>query len=142
MINIAELLKDAPEGTELWCTLYGKVKFIAVNFNINYPINVKLNDNTIEKFDKYGRYYSHFEDSECLLFPSKDCRTWERWKLPSEPKFKVGNKYIQVEWPEYQYFMDGDRWNECIPVIDEDISSYMIPEDYYNEIVHKLEKRN
>jgi hypothetical protein len=53
---------------------------------------------------------------------------------------KSTNKYIQVEWPEYQYFMDGSRWNECIPVTDGDISSYMIPEDYYNEIVHKLEK--
>lgn len=53
---------------------------------------------------------------------------------------KHTNKYIQVEWPDYQYFMDGNRWKECIPVTDDGISSYMIPEDYYNEIVEQLQQ--
>ena len=91
MINIAELLKDAPEGTELWFTLYGKVKFMSVNFYETYPIQIRLNDNTVEKLDKYGRFFDHYEDAECVLFPSKDCRTWEGWKAPIESNFKVGD---------------------------------------------------
>lgn len=50
-------------------------------------------------------------------------------------------KYIQVEWPEYQYFMGGKRWNECLLVTDEtNISSYMVPEDYYNEVISQLKQ--
>lgn len=91
MINIAELLKDAPEEIELWCTLYGKVNFISVNHNKYYPIQIRLNDNTKERLDKYGRYYNHFEGAECILFPSKEVRTWEGWKAPVEPNFKSGD---------------------------------------------------
>lgn len=50
------------------------------------------------------------------------------------------NKYVQVEWPDYQYFMEGGRWKECIPVTDGEVSSYMIPEDYYNEVVEQLQQ--
>lgn len=48
-------------------------------------------------------------------------------------------KYILVEWPEIQEFMDHLRWSECIfcmeieghPFPD---SAYMIPEDIYKEV--------
>lgn len=47
-------------------------------------------------------------------------------------------KYIEVEWPEYQYAMEHPRWNECLfvdtPESNPVSSSYMIPEDLYNEI--------
>jgi hypothetical protein len=39
---------------------------------------------------------NEYPDSECILFPSKDCRTWEGWTV--EPKFEVGDwaidKYV------------------------------------------------
>lgn len=48
-------------------------------------------------------------------------------------------KYILVSFPEIQDFMEHPRWNECI--FCQEIeghecpdSSYMIPEDLYNEI--------
>ena len=50
-------------------------------------------------------------------------------------------KYILVSWPEIQYVMDNDRFNECLFVDNieyhnKDVpdSSYMVPEDLYNEI--------
>lgn len=47
-------------------------------------------------------------------------------------------KYIEVEWPEYQYAMNHPRWNECIFVSNENVSSsYMILEDIYNEVYNK-----
>ncbi len=42
-------------------------------------------------------------------------------------------KYILIEWPDYQYFMDSPRWKECISV-NGPISAFMIPEDLYNEV--------
>lgn len=48
-------------------------------------------------------------------------------------------KYIKVSFPEIQYFMEHERFDECIFCIEieghpvED-STYMVPEDLYNEI--------
>lgn len=48
-------------------------------------------------------------------------------------------KYVLVEWPEIQTFMDHPRWSECIfcmeieghPCPD---NSYMVPESLYKEV--------
>lgn len=48
-------------------------------------------------------------------------------------------RYILVEWPEIQTFMDHPRWSECIfcteieghPCPD---NSYMVPESLYEEV--------
>lgn len=91
MTNIAELLKDAPKGMKLYSPLVGEVEFAEVMETAYVPIRVMKRGYGL-RFDKYGRYMGYeYPDSECLLFPSKDCRTWEGWKLPVEPKFKVGD---------------------------------------------------
>ena len=47
-------------------------------------------------------------------------------------------KYILIEWPESQEFLDGEHSNECIPVFNEDpkykqveSSSIMVPYKIY-----------
>lgn len=90
MINIAKLLKDAPEGMKLYSPLFGEVKFKYINGS-KFGIVVEDSEECYRSFDKYGRYFTIYNNAECLLFPSKDCRTWEGWKLPLEPKFKVGD---------------------------------------------------
>lgn len=50
-------------------------------------------------------------------------------------------KYVLVSFPEIQYFMEHERWNECIfcqeieghPVAN---STYAVPEDLYHEIMY------
>lgn len=50
-------------------------------------------------------------------------------------------KYVRVEWPEIQWFMEGKRWKECLLVANDDSpSSYMIPESYYIEVVTSLQQ--
>ena len=46
-------------------------------------------------------------------------------------------KYVLVSWPEYQIFMESDRYKECIDVLDWSISAKMVPEDLYEEIMDK-----
>lgn len=48
-------------------------------------------------------------------------------------------KYILVDWPEIQMFMDHPRYKECYMCesLDEDASPcsvYMVPEDLYDEV--------
>jgi hypothetical protein len=90
MINIAELLKYAPKGMKLYSPLFGEVEFAEVMDTDSVPIRVMKRGNGL-RFDEYGRYMGNqYPDSECLLFPSKDCRTWEGWK-PSKPHYDIGN---------------------------------------------------
>jgi len=94
MTNIADLLRNAKKGTILWSPLFGPVEFMQLGKNDQIWIKV---DNS-EPFDKYGRYFgSRFTEAECLLFPSKDCRTWEGWKAPVEPNFKVGDWVVRKD---------------------------------------------
>lgn len=52
---------------------------------------------------------------------------------------KALERYILVEWPKIQTFMDHPRWSECIfcmeieghPCPD---NSYMVPESLYKEV--------
>lgn len=47
------------------------------------------------------------------------------------------NKYILVSFPEIQYFMENERWNECVARID---GNYFVPENLYNEVINELNK--
>ena len=125
MINIAELLKDAPEGIKLYSPLFGEVKLKCANLNITeYPIAIIAKNGDSLLFDKYGRYFNsdRFPDGECLLFPSKDYRTWQGWTPCVEPKFKVGDKALDdmkivtvkdvvydQKYKEYRYSV-GSYW--------------------------------
>jgi hypothetical protein len=89
MINIAKLLKDAPKGMKLYSPLLGEVEFAEVMDTGYMPIRVMKRGYGL-RFDEYGRYMGNeYPDSECILFPSKDCRTWEEWVV--KPKFEVGD---------------------------------------------------
>ena len=47
-------------------------------------------------------------------------------------------KYINVDWPEYQLFMDHSRFrDECYYCSDSNM--YFVPEDLYDEVMNKLE---
>ena len=87
-INLIEILKDAPKGIELYCTIYGKVSFISVEEADKYPIRVKLWDHNETRFTKEGRWAANYQ-GECVLFPSKEDRNWSTFKV--EKFFKVGD---------------------------------------------------
>ena len=90
MINIAQLLKDAPTDMKLYSPLLGEVKFKYIN-DSKFGIVVEDSEECYRSFDKYGRYFSIYNNAECLLFPSKEVHTWEGWKLSVQPKFNVGD---------------------------------------------------
>ena len=81
-INLCEILKDTPKGTLLYTPLIGKVEFEESKYNSIY---VKHN-NVGWCFTSKGQYLN-IEGSECLLFPSKDQRDWNKFQKP----FKDGD---------------------------------------------------
>lgn len=92
MINIAEKLKDCPEGTKLYSPLYGEVEFVRIDIgNHKFPIIVRALENEIPysnvSFTAEGKWYNA-EQSECLLFPSKDNRDWNKFDYRIKPEYR------------------------------------------------------
>ena len=90
-LDLTEILKDCPEGTKLYSTMFGEVELVEVSQieDIVYPIGIKkLNNISIYYLTKDGRIYKDC-DGECTLFPSKDQRDWSKFKVekPKKPKF-------------------------------------------------------
>lgn len=86
MINVAEKLKDCPKGTKLYSPIFGEVELDRINIgNYKFPIIVRVLDNGIPYssvgFTAEGKWYNT-EQSECLLFPSKDNRDWNKFRIP------------------------------------------------------------
>ena len=95
-IDLTEILKGCPKGTELYSTIYGKVRFEGISNYAESPIEIKFlnkftNSSLISAyFAKDGRC-SYSYDGECTLFPAKDQRDWAKferfWDKPKVEKF-------------------------------------------------------
>ena len=82
-INIAEILKDKPQGTKLYSSACGKCKLEEVDdksFKISfYNSKFDFMNGGEGYLDKNGKLY---DDGECVVFPSKEMRDWSKfaWK--------------------------------------------------------------
>lgn len=97
-INLCEILKDCPKGTELYSSIHGKVLFSGIDKLDICPIEVIANgydgNDSITNFAADGRYL-HFCEAECVLFPSKDQRDWSKWQCPKPKKPKFDPKTLK-----------------------------------------------
>ena len=95
-IDLTKILKDCPEGTTLYSTIFGEVEFIECD-NYLYQIVV----------DKEGIYYYFtsqgeficekikYNTGECVLFPSRDQRDWRKFNAPWYKKEKFDPKTLK-----------------------------------------------
>jgi hypothetical protein len=137
-MNIAAILEKCPKGTKLYSTVYGEVEFVKVQYGENYAIHCIVKDGTLDCFTSDGRIYCGY-DAECVLFPSKDQRDWNKFIVPNQvndqetkPKLKPFDKVLvrnadTREWiPDFfikerrnSVFRFGcivtGAWKQCIP---------------------------
>ena len=127
-VDLTKILKDCPEGTKLYTTIWGEVTFIEVSENVCnlYPIII-YNECDHVGLTKDGRYLINKQDSECILFPSKDQRDWSKFTAPWYKKEKFDHKtlkpfdrvlvrnYKTTKWrcDHFSHF-DGDNYNPCV----------------------------
>lgn len=79
-LNIAEILKDCPQGIKLYCPFSGEVKFDSINMG---TIIVRRPNGQQLCFTSSGHYLLPVSaDAECMLFPAKDQRDWSKFKRP------------------------------------------------------------
>lgn len=136
MINVAEKLKDCPKGTKLYSPMCGEVELVGINMgNHKFHIIVRVLDNkapySTETFTAEGKWCDT-KQSECLLFPSKDNRDWNKFNRPvntlkSFDKVLVRD-YIDEKWipsifgcyedevdADFTYVCINGRYRYCIP---------------------------
>lgn len=96
-------LKNMPKGRELYSTVYGNVKFKRYLESGDYPIEVEVAQTEMDAFDLTGRW--HKGQGECILFPSDECKDWEKWRilLIQEGDFIISKEYNV----EFVFKIDG-----------------------------------
>ena len=92
-LNLVEILKDCPEGTKLYSTVYGDVELVRVYLDDNtYPIEIKIDEGSdMIYITNDGRLFDDFR-GECTLFPSRNQRDWSKFKVK---KAKFDPKTLQ-----------------------------------------------
>lgn len=116
-INIAEILRDMPKGTKLYSPMFGKCEYIDVD-NIIYPINIRVHSTTDTRYEsltEYGCYFSNFEDTDTVLFPSAKMRDWGKF-------FKRGDVLVDEDLETAVVF---DGW------ANDDYTEFNTTIDYY-----------
>lgn len=118
-INIAEILRDMPKGTKLYSPLFGKCEYIAI-VGDKRPINIRTSNTTdmqYEALTEYGCYFSDFEDTDTVLFPSAKMRCWGKF-------FKRGDVLIDSDLEKAVVF---DGWaNDDYTEFNTTINHYKI----------------
>ena len=95
-INLTRILKDCPEGFELYSSLHGKVIFSGIDENsLKFPIDCTDYKGSFISFTKEGCHYNTYSDAECVLFPSKNQRDWSKFTAPWYKKEKFDPKTLQ-----------------------------------------------
>ena len=105
IISILNIVVDKLQSAKLYSPIFGECELSSINALNNIRV---IKDNFYYNFDEEGRYTA---DGECLLFPSKEMRDW--------------NKYL---WKKGDILTNGDEY--CI--FDH------FPNDKYNTFIGKF----
>lgn len=105
-INIAEILKDKPEGTKLWTDMFGGVTLYVVTDACD-AFQVK-HHNKEPWFDKDGKLC---KEGVLCIYPSKSMRDWSKfdWKKGDLLVNSCGFQCIFKEWASDDY----TKFNGC-----------------------------
>ena len=143
-IDLTRILKNCPKGTEFYSTIWGKMFFelIVHHPDEDFPVRLKNNNNEWIFLTKEGKYNHIYEDSECILFPSKDQRDWNKFSAPwyKNPKFDPNTlkpfdrvlvranlgatwfctifSHIRIKTQRYPYQTSSGMYPYCIPYND------------------------
>lgn len=132
--EILTLLKDCPKGMELYSPIFGLGKLDRVSScQIFVAVSQKKYPKYSYAFDQFGRFGCEITDdsAECLLFPGKDHRTWNDFKIPRNPALKTGDIMIDTITGCIGYIEDSARVSSNFRIATED------EKDKWNDQLHK-----
>ena len=92
-VDLTKILKDCPKGWKFFTPICGEVEFKQMEPSSFYPIIVTTCGTEI-CFTKEGFYFSDRDDTECLIFPSREQRDWSKFTAPWYKKDKFDPKTL------------------------------------------------
>ena len=100
-INIAEILRNKPQGVKLYSPIFGNCTYCHVNEDTN-DICVKKHNGVKEYFNSEGLYFAL---GEVMLFPSREMHDWFKlaWKKGDVLSCGVDNLCIFEKWINKEY---------------------------------------
>ena len=106
-INLVEILRDCPKGTKFYSTVYGNITLDSIDINKPsiFCIHMIEDDGNLASFTKKGKIYN-IEDGECVIFPSKNQRDWNIWKIEQDRK----NVWDKFEDGDYLWMKQKDDY--------------------------------
>lgn len=150
-LNIAEILKDKPNGTKLYADAFGELSFDAVVSNKDEIIFTKNKVNTSWCFYNDGKYSKY---GESILVPSKEMRNWSKfaWKkgdiLVGCAKKIIFDKFTDDTYSYFEgkYCLEQDPYSDYETYRGEDkglLTKYFhIPERYIAQsYIKNIEER-
>ena len=155
-LNIAEILKDKPQGTKLYSSTFGYIKFNGVYKDKIYFFSEDTNAHSVKQNGKM------YDGGECIIFPSKEMRDWGKfsWKKGDILRHNtyeivvmfdsfINNDYTKFKFnyklgPE-QYDMSSDSTERFTKVSEQETKSYItqIETEYdvkFNNEISEFEK--
>lgn len=91
-IDLTNILKNCPKGTKFYSSLWGEISFERILEKEVYTIEINTT-NGYRRLTKEG-YYITSDDAECIIFPSKDQRDWNKFTAPWYKKDKFNPKTL------------------------------------------------
>lgn len=151
MKNIAEILKDMPQGTKLWTPICGEVVLLDIGLSDLYPIVVRDSSLMKYSFTKKGTYYEQ-KGAEMLLFPSKEMRDWSKVFKEGDvlentsdnvfPRYVIFEKFIDDKYTTFEAITRIIVGSETVRSIIQDTLSYSKVEDEYKALEIKQKIQN
>lgn len=142
-LDLTKILDGCPSGTEFYHSGFGRVWFVCIDLDSDYPIRLSLNNDPCDNtaLTKKGTVNVKYE-GECILFPSRTQRDWskfERFWDESEVKRFDPNTFhpfdnvlvrdsVCYSWNavpfshinvKRQAVCCGVSWEQCIPYNEE-----------------------
>lgn len=145
MTDIAKILKDAPKNLKLYSVVHGEVTLKNVDTTQEYyPIDIiAKQSNCTEALSKDGKMYYDYKDTECILYPSKEHKSWDEWQLVL---FNIGNFVTDTRNNESYILTDINQNSHTFTVMNaKNIAHDELPKYFRyatqkekNEVSHEL----
>lgn len=130
-LDLVKILENVPIGTELYSVLHGEVKLSHIRNQRMYNIVVTDKCGNLHSYNEEGKFRVG-DLGECLLYPSKECRDWSKFKVDLPEGTPVMVSDTDSDWKLRFYsgqkkaYHNGKRCGNPISW------GYIIPVDKFN----------
>lgn len=129
-LDLVKILERVPKGTKLYSTIDGEVTLTDVRCS-NFPILATDKFGNNHAYTIEGKY-RNIGVGECVLFPSKECRNWNEFKVDLPEGTHVMVSDDKIDWSLRIYYKNKQAYNLGRRCGNTTTWSYVVPVDKFD----------